>query len=423
MEYNDIIIQRRRLKNPSSYGHELLPQNNERYYKRNYGHGQIRGGSSSSYRPPALQQLKQSQAVTDNFLDHPTFYEQQRKLLYLTSPQPPSFRKTIVSQTPSRTMPYTSTNDGLDNIKQQNPAKDLGANSLFSYGCMCCQCVRTTEVGIVENFGKYQALLGPGFYCLPWPCTDISGRLSTRINQLEVVCESKTLDSVFCTISVTIPFRIITERVYDAYYRLTDPRGQIKSHVFDVVRSSVPKMTLDEVFQSKSKIAEQVSKHLKATMEYYGYGILQVLVTDVRPVDAVRQAMNEMNASKRLKIAMVYLADAEMIRIRKDAEAHCEELYLQGVGLSGQRRAIAKGLEASLDEFQKQNSPPNKSMNESASRATSNAISKSEVVNLLLITQYNDMLQSTSLCKEITNIGNSSSRDTISNLVLPTFPS
>jgi regulator of protease activity HflC (stomatin/prohibitin superfamily) len=149
-------------------------------------------------------------------------------------------------------------------------------------------------------------------------------------------------------------------------------------------------MTLDEVFQSKSTIANQVSKHLKTVMEYYGYEIFKALVTDVKPADAVRQAMNEINASKRLKIAMVYLADAEMTRIRKNAEAHAEDLYLQGVGVSGQRQAIVKGLVSSLDAVE------------------NHGISNAEVMNLLLVTQYNDLLQAVSLNKTNT-----------SNFVLP----
>ncbi len=380
MEYND-IIRRRQTPQTSAFSRELLPQaqkrNNGQRYRQHYSeNGQIK---KNIYQPPVVQEgiPVDGEKIQDNFLDHPTFYEQQRKLQYWTSPKPPSIRRTFSSQTPLRTTPYTSIHDGLDNIKQKNPAEDLGANSLFSYGCMCCQCVRTTEVGIVEDFGKFKTVLSPGLHCLPWPCRDISGRLSLRINQLEIVCESKTSDSVFCTITVTVPFRIITERVYDAYYRLTDPRSQIKTYVFDVVRTTVPTMTLDEVFQSKSKIANQVSKHLRDLMEDYGYEILSTLVTDVRPVDSVRQAMNEINASKRLKTAMMYLADAEMIKIRKDAEAHAEELYLNGVGVSGMQKAVVNGMVKSMNEVE-----------------NSSALNDMDVMNLLLLTQYNDLLES-----------------------------
>ena len=423
MEHND-LVRRRRIRNSlnSGFNQGLISQQNQHVHS-NQHHNHIpqrnAGGVTVavSYQPPVVQgkpiisrpeaedgHQSLSLAPRDHFVDHPKYYEQQEKLLFLTSPQPASIRRTIVPQTPARTTPYQydSTRDSLNNIKQRNPAQDLAENSLFSYGCMCCQCVRTTEVGITENFGRYDTLLEPGFHCLPWPCADIAGRMSLRINLIEVVCESKTLDSVFCTLAVTVPFRIIAERAYDAYYRLTDPSTQIKSYVFDVVRSEVPKMTLDELFLSKSTIANRLNKQLKFLMEDYGYEIFQTLVTDVRPAREVQQSMNEINASRRLKVAMGYLADAEMIRIRKDAEAHAEELYLQGVGVSGGRKALVKGLIESLNE---------EVTSMSMSMSMKQHMSRKEVMNLLLVTQYNDVLHAASM------------NDNNSNMVLQVDPS
>lgn len=123
-----------------------------------------------------------------------------------------------------------------------------------------------------------------------------------RIRQLDVTCETKTSDSVFCNLVVTLQFRIIVEKAYDAYYRLTDPSQQIQSYIFDVIRSKIPKMTLDEVFQSKSDIAEEVKNRLQNVLDDYGYEVLHSLVTDIRPVDSVVRSMNEINVSKRLKV-------------------------------------------------------------------------------------------------------------------------
>lgn len=41
---------------------------------------------------------------------------------------------------------------------------------------------------------------------------------------------------------------MVPDSLYDAFYRLSDPHKQIRSYVYDVVRATVPKINLDDVF-------------------------------------------------------------------------------------------------------------------------------------------------------------------------------
>lgn len=177
------------------------------------------------------------------------------------------------------------------------------------------------------------------------------GRLSLRIQQLDVFCETKTKDNVFVQVAVAVQYRVISEGAYDAFYRLTDPKGQIQSYVFDVVRSTVPKMELDEAFASKEEIAVAVLNQLKDVMKDYGYEIRNTLVTDMSPDAKVKASMNEINASRRLKEAASHKAEADKTRQVKAAEAEAEARYLSGLGVARQRKAIVQGLQASVAEF------------------------------------------------------------------------
>lgn len=98
-------------------------------------------------------------------------------------------------------------------------------------------CVTTTEVAVVEDLGQFKKLLDPGLHFLCCPVASVVGRLSLRVQQLDVLCETKTKDNVFVQVAVAVQYRVLAEGAYDAFYRLTDPRGQIQSYVFDVVRS------------------------------------------------------------------------------------------------------------------------------------------------------------------------------------------
>jgi regulator of protease activity HflC (stomatin/prohibitin superfamily) len=218
-------------------------------------------------------------------------------------------------------------------------------------GCCCLQCVRTQEIAVVEDLGQFKKLLDPGFHCLTWPLVQIVGRLSLRIQQLDVFCETKTKDNVFVQVAVAVQYRVISEGAYDAFYRLTDPKGQIQSYVFDVVRSTVPKMELDEAFASKEEIAVAVLNQLKDVMRDYGYEIRNTLVTDMSPDAKVKASMNEINASRRLKEAASHKAEADKTRQVKAAEAEAEARYLSGLGVARQRKAIVQGLQASVAEF------------------------------------------------------------------------
>ncbi len=238
--------------------------------------------------------------------------------------------------------------------------------------------VNTAEVAIITRFGKFLRAADPG---LNWkvPYFDsVSGIVSLRVNQITLTMETKTKDNVFVTIPISVQNRVRPEKVYDAYYRLSDPMAQIKSYVEQVILGHVPGMTLDEVFASQSSIAAAVKQELDADMATFGYEIVNVLVTDIVPDSKVKSAMNDINAAQREQVAASARGEADKILVVKKAEAEAESKALQGQGIANQRRAIVEGLQASIEQFQK-------AVEGSTSR---------EVMQLVLVTQYFDTLKS-----------------------------
>lgn len=243
-------------------------------------------------------------------------------------------------------------------------------------GCFCLACIREKEVGVVEDLGQFKRLVGAGPSCIFWPLQSVAGRLSLRVQQLDVMCETKTKDNVFVQVGVAVQYRVMTESAYDAWYRLTSPTSQIQAYVFDVIRSTVPRMELDEAFESKDEIAVAVLEQLQNVMKDYGYQIVNTLVTDLAPDSKVKASMNEINAARRLKEAASHQAEADKIRQVKNAEAEAEARYLSGLGVARQRKAIVQGLQASVSEF-----------SEDVGGAT-----PKDVMDILLLSQYFDTL-------------------------------
>jgi regulator of protease activity HflC (stomatin/prohibitin superfamily) len=204
---------------------------------------------------------------------------------------------------------------------------------------------------IVERFGKFNKVAGPG---LNWkvPLIDrVAGRVTHRVRELEIAVESKTRDDVFVDLRIAVQFyvRETPESVMAAQYKLSNPGQQISSYVFDTVRALVPEMPVDSVFSEKEKIALAVKERLEDTMEQFGYTIMQALVNDIQPDPKVKAAMNEVNASARLKEAARNEAEAKKIRTIAEAEAEARAKELQGVGIARQRLAIANGLKESVE--------------------------------------------------------------------------
>ncbi len=208
--------------------------------------------------------------------------------------------------------------------------------------------VKQQTVALVERFGKFKSVRRAGFQ---WkiPIVDrIAGRVSLKVQQLDVMVETKTSDDVFVRLKVSVQYLILPDSVYDAFYKLDNPHAQITAYIFDVVRAEVPRLKLDDVFEKKDDIAIAVKRELDEAMLSYGYGIVKALVTDIDPAEEVKISMNRINASEREKMVAEYEGEAERIRIVKIAEAEAESKRLQGQGIADQRREIAKGLEDSM---------------------------------------------------------------------------
>ncbi|KAJ6801941.1 hypersensitive-induced response protein 1-like [Iris pallida] len=162
---------------------------------------------------------------------------------------------------------------------------------------LCCLQVDQSTVAIKENLGKFDDVLEPGCHCLPWILgSQVAGYLSLRLQQLDVRCETKTKDNVFVTVVASIQYRVLAGKASDAFYKLSNTKEQIQSYVFDVIRASVPKLILDDVFEQKNDIAKAVEQELEKAMSTYGYEIVQTLIVDIEPDERVKKAMNEINA-------------------------------------------------------------------------------------------------------------------------------
>jgi regulator of protease activity HflC (stomatin/prohibitin superfamily) len=237
--------------------------------------------------------------------------------------------------------------------------------------------IQTAHAGIVQRLGKFARIANPGLnFKIPYLETLVH-TLSLQVQQLDVKVETKTKDNVFVQIPISVQYRVAPDKIYDAFYKLSDPIKQIESFVYNVILGHVPKMTLDQTFEQQAQIAVDVEQSLDGSMKEFGYSIVKALITDIVPDNKVKSAMNDINAAAREREATVSRAETEKMLLVKKAEAEAESKRLQGEGIANQRKAIVDGLRDSITKF---------------SEAVHGA-SAQDAMALVLMTQYFDMMK------------------------------
>ncbi len=237
--------------------------------------------------------------------------------------------------------------------------------------------VRTAEAVVIQRMGKFNRVATAGInFKLPW-LDQIAGRIDLRVQQLALDVETKTKDNVFVKMPVSVQYHVIPDKVYEAFYKLANPKQQISSYVFNVILGHVPKMNLDDAFLQQSDIAVAIKEGLDDVMRTYGYAIDQALVTDIEPDEKVKAAMNDINAAQREQVAATARGEAEKILKVKQAEAEAQSKALQGQGIANQRKAIIEGLKESVAAFS----------------AAVEGTTPKDVMMLVLVTQYLDTMK------------------------------
>jgi regulator of protease activity HflC (stomatin/prohibitin superfamily) len=237
--------------------------------------------------------------------------------------------------------------------------------------------VEQQERAIVERFGKFVRVGGPGLQRKTPFVERVAGRMSLQVEQLNAEIETKTHDNVFVHVKLAVQYKVgaAEQQVQDAYYKLDDPEVQMQSYAFDVVRSHIPSMGLDEAYADADTIAMHIQETLHKQMADYGYEIVKALVTNIEPDPKVKEAMNNINAAQRNQVAAAAQGDAQKTLAVKKAEGERETMRLQGEGVAAERKAIAEGLKESLEIIAEQGLDPK------------------EAMALVALTQYTDMVR------------------------------
>jgi len=247
----------------------------------------------------------------------------------------------------------------------------------MSAQCFCIVCVDSADRGVLQNCGKFASIAQPGCAFVSWPFTTMSS-VTMKTRQENVVTNTKTKDNVTVQVTTAIMYKVGAddEDIESYYFKLSEPKRQIEAYVDDCIRSQLPSMTLDEAFEAKEAMAERVKTQVASSMKQFGIVVVQALMTDMQPDATVMAAMNRIQAERRNREAAMEKAEAEKIIAVKNAEAEAEAKHLSGMGTAKMRQAITDGFKGSIESMK-----------------STCGMNPQEVVHMMLVTQYLDVLK------------------------------
>lgn len=82
----------------------------------------------------------------------------------------------------------------------------------------CCATVSTSEVGIIESFGKFARVVDAGCFFLCCPIEYLAARVSLRVQELNVSLETKTKDNVFVSVHVSVQYQVSYASSSEAFF-------------------------------------------------------------------------------------------------------------------------------------------------------------------------------------------------------------
>lgn len=214
-------------------------------------------------------------------------------------------------------------------------------------GLSCIVITKQKTVKIIEQFGKYVATKEAGLsFKLPSPIQKVAHTLDLNLIELKEKLKLKTKDNLFIEYPVTLQIKVI--HPFKACYELENPRSQILSYVGNFIRSEVGKHEFMAIYGIRDELENEVLEHLGDKIKSFGWEIVAVLVDEPNPSAEVRRSYDAVNESLRNLEAAKNNAEANKIKLVKDAEAQKEAKRLYGEGIASQREAIAQGFSQSV---------------------------------------------------------------------------
>jgi len=183
---------------------------------------------------------------------------------------------------------------------------------VFIYLFAGVRVVRPTSRGLVERFGKYRRLAGPGFH---WIAPLVERMFLVNVTEVMVNAERQeiiTSDKLNARVDAQVYFKVKSdeESVKSSQYNVFDYKLQMVNLARTTLRNIIGTLTLKSANSERGKINTALQQTLCEETRHWGIEIVRAELKEIDPPQDVQETMNKVVKAENEKVAAVDFATA-----------------------------------------------------------------------------------------------------------------
>ena len=232
--------------------------------------------------------------------------------------------------------------------------------------------VQQGTIAVVTVFGKYKRILTPGLNMKVPFIEKVYKKISIQNRSAELGFQAVTNDQANVNFSAMLLYAVVNqgeETIKNVAFKFIDDKNFMQALVRSIegsIRAFVSTKKQSEVLALRRDIVEAVKEQLDASLEEWGYHLIDLQINDITFDEEVIRSMAKVVASNNLKaaaenegqallITRTKAAEAEGNFIKISANAEKEAAQLRGQGIALFRSEVAKGMAEAAREMQESN--------------------------------------------------------------------
>jgi regulator of protease activity HflC (stomatin/prohibitin superfamily) len=166
------------------------------------------------------------------------------------------------------------------------------------------------EEAIILRFGKFQRLVGPGFF-FKWPLAESFLKQDKRIITLDIARqEVMTKDNISVSVDAVVFMKVVDTK--DSLVNIQNLWNSVMKHAQTTMRDAVGDVELDELLARRDEVANRIAAIVERETQDWGVDIISVKLQTVELPEDMKRVIARQAEAEREKRAVIIKSEGEL---------------------------------------------------------------------------------------------------------------